>query len=87
METIHEVIPEASAASLLSIVGTLVQVLFLLIAAILPNVSSAWMNWLMTAALPTSVLGLFFWKAKYSRLEKDLKKPFNIAFVDEFGLA
>jgi len=28
METIHEVIPEASAASLLSIVGTLVQVLF-----------------------------------------------------------
>jgi len=86
METINSTIPEASAASLLSIVSTFVQVLFLLLAALVPNVGSAWMNWLITATLPFSVIGLVLWKAQYPRLEKDVSRSFQVARVDAFGI-
>ncbi|CAE8633023.1 unnamed protein product [Polarella glacialis] len=70
VETGYPSIPEPIAASLLSFLQCLIQILFLA-ASFLGSTSSAWMNWLNVLASASLIVPLAVFQVRYPRLSVD----------------
>ena len=72
METIYPTIAEGAGSALLSLLITIVQIVYLAISFI-PTLagSTAWMNWLMVFVTPICAMPLLAMRARYNRLADD----------------
>ena len=87
METIYPVISEGAGSALLSLLITIVQIVYLAVSFIPARASStAWMNWLMVLVTPACVLPLVAMRARYNRLaDDDPSAQEKVGLLDRFG--
>jgi len=77
VETAYPVIPEGATCGGLTLVLTLVQVMFLAVSSVMPSSDAtevnqtAWMNWLLMIASPAAAACLALFKVEYARLDAD----------------
>ena len=62
-------VAEASSAGLIMLVDNLIQVMFLVVP--IDKVGTSWMNWLLVAVVPVSLMLLLPMEERYSRLHID----------------
>ena len=84
-------ITEGASSALISLLVTLVQIIFLGLSFIPPLASSTvWMNWLMFLVLPAFMMPLALMRVKYNRLELDVHQEeqdqIERGAIDRFGV-
>ena len=91
LETGFGVISEGASSALISLLVTLVQIIFLGLSFIPPlAASTVWMNWLMFLVLPSLMLPLAFMRVEYNRLQLDVHQEeqgeVKRGRIDHFGI-
>ena len=87
METIYPKIAEGAGSALLTLLITIVQIVYLAVSFIPALASStAWMNWLMVIVTPVCVMPLVAMRARYNRLaDDDPSAVKKVGILDSFG--
>ena len=84
VEETYPNIAAGTASSVLSILITVVQILFLAISFTGSSSSSAWMDWTMLVVTPAFIAPMLFRELKYPRLRID-KPDLKIGWFERLG--